>query len=358
MSESRIARIQALLAERDLDAALLVHLPHIRWAVGFSGSSGLLLVGRQEAHFLSDRRYETQAREQVRGARVHTPGYQLLEHMVETGLMASYRRVLLQSEYTSLSQWEELRSRFPQVEWVPVAGFLDRERAVKDEEEREAIRQAVAITDRVFEEVLPLLRPGISERELAAEITYRQLRHGAEAVSFEPIVASGPRSALPHGRASDRVLEEGDVVVLDFGCVFRGYCSDMTRTVCIGRARDPEFAQVYRVVLEAQQRAIEVARGGMVSRDLDAVARRIIEAHGYGSYFGHGLGHGVGLEIHEYPRVSFLADYPLPAGAVVTIEPGVYLPDRFGVRIEDIVWLTPDGAEVFTRSPKELIEVG
>ncbi|MCS7081421.1 MAG: Xaa-Pro peptidase family protein [Bacteroidetes bacterium] len=358
MSGARVDRIQALLQERGAEAVLLTHLPHIRWAVGFTGSNALLLIGRAEAHFLSDRRYETQAREQVRGAYVHTPGYQLVEYLLEAGLLAPYRQVLLQSEHLTVAQLEELRAKLPQVEWVPVSGLLDREKAVKDAEELEAIRQAVAITDRVFSEILEFVRPGVTERELAAEITYRQLRYGADTTSFEPIVASGPRSALPHARASDRILRPGDVVVLDFGCVYGGYCSDMTRTVSVGRPEDAEFARVYEIVREAQMRALEAARAGMQSRELDAVARRIIESQGYGSYFGHGLGHGVGLEIHEYPKVSFLADYELPAGSVVTIEPGIYLPGRFGVRIEDMVVLSADGAEVLTRSPKELLQVG
>jgi Xaa-Pro aminopeptidase len=208
----------------------------------------------------------------------------------------------------------------------------------------------------VFDEILALLRPGVTEQEHAAEIVYRHLNYGAERMAFDPIVASGPQGAKPHARPTGRAVERGDLVVMDLGCVVDGYASDMTRTVGVG-ALDSKEREVCATVLKAQKAAIEAARSGMSSKALDGVAREIIEEAGLGDAFSHGLGHGLGLEVHEWPRLSYHVDDELPDRCVVTIEPGVYLGGEFGIRIEDIVVLSPDGAEVLTESRKELITV-
>jgi Xaa-Pro aminopeptidase len=237
---------------------------------------------------------------------------------------------------------------------VPSRGLVEELTVVKDPYELECIRQAVAVTDQVFQEILPEIRPGVSELEIAAEISYRHRRHGAEGDAFEPIVASGSRGASPHARASTRRIRTGEFVTLDFGCKVDGYCSDLTRTVALGRiARTLRAA--YAAVLAAQREAIDAAHAGMIASELDAVARSRLAADGYARYFTHSLGHGVGLRIHEQPRVSRLSSERLQVSSVITIEPGIYIPGCCGVRIEDDVVLTSSGCTVLTNTPKELL---
>lgn len=350
----RIDRIRPLLAEHDADAALLTFLPDIRWACGFSGSNGVLLVQPDRADFFSDGRYDAQARRQVTGATVHIPGYQIVQHLAEEGFLDGVGRLAYQADHVTVAQLHEWQDRFPEVDWVEAPQLLQRLVGSKDEAEVARIERAQAVTDAVFEELLAFIQPGMTEQDIAAEIVYQHLKRGAEKMSFEPIVASGPNSALPHARPSDKIIETGEMVVLDFGCFLDGYASDMTRTIAVGEPGD-EARQVYALVLEAQRAALEAAHAGMSSKALDGVARDHIDAGGYGDYFSHGLGHGVGLQIHEWPRLSYHVDDELPAGATVTIEPGVYLPDRFGVRIEDIIVLREGGHENLTASPKDLI---
>lgn len=350
---ARLEKIREQVGLRSADGLLLTHLPDIRWACGFTGSNALLVVGPDASHFLSDGRYAEQARREVAHAEVHIPGYGLLAH-AERERLVPPGRVLFQAEHVSFKQHAELTERFPETTWVPIDGLMDPLVAVKEPAEVEQIRRAQALTDRVFEELLGVIRPGMTERELAAEIVYRHLRRGASGMSFDPIVASGPNAALPHARPTERPIGVGDVLLLDFGCVLEGYASDMTRTVMLGEPGD-EVRRVYETVRRAQERALETARAGLTTRELDGAARAVIAEAGYGEAFGHGLGHGIGLQTHEWPRVSYHTDDVLPAGAVVTIEPGIYLPGRFGVRIEDVIVLGEGGAENLTRSTKELV---
>ncbi len=346
--------IHHLLQTHDVDAALITFMPDIQWACGFTGSNGLLIVRPDDVHFLSDGRYTEQARQEVEGAVIHTPGYALFEYAVEEHLLGDARRVLYQADHVTVAQLERWRALWPSVEWTPGTALLTMEVASKSDEEVARIRRAQQVTDAVFEHLLGFIRPGLSEQEVAAEIVYQHLRRGASKMSFEPIVASGRRGALPHARASIKNLESGDLVVLDFGCFVDGYASDMTRTVALGEPGD-EARAVYQVVLDAQRRAIETARAGLSTKALDGAARSVIDEAGYGDFFTHSLGHGIGLQTHEWPRVSHQTDDVLPAGVAVTIEPGVYLPGRFGVRIEDIVVLRPDGCDNLTASPKKLV---
>jgi Xaa-Pro aminopeptidase len=351
---SRIDRIRPLLAEHGADAALITFLPDIRWACGFSGSNGVLIVREDDAHFVSDGRYLAQAGREVQGARVHIPGYELYRHVASEGLLGDGRKVLVQAEYVTLALMDQLKREFPAVDFLSVGGLLVEKVAAKDDEEVARIRAAQALTDEVFSEILNVIRPGITELEIAAEIVHQHLKRGAEKMSFDPIVAAGPNGSLPHARPSSRRVEQGDMIVLDCGCFLDGYASDMTRTVAVG---DPgnEARAAYDLVLRAQAKAIGAARSGMSSRALDAVARGEIEQGGLGEYFSHGLGHGLGLQIHEWPRLSYHVDQILPDRAAVTIEPGVYVPEQFGIRIEDIVVLHPGGCDNLTGSRKELI---
>ena len=348
------AFLLSILPDHRVDAALVTFLPDIRWACGFTGSNGFVIVLPGKVHFLSDGRYKAQARQEVHGAVVHTPGYELFEYAAQENLLGDARCILYQADHVTVAQLEQWRALWPSVEWVPGRRLLTMAVASKTDEEVARIRRAQRITGAVFEHMLGVIRPGLSEQEVAAEIVYQHLLRGAQKMSFDPIVASGTRGALPHARASAKRLEPGELVVLDFGCFLDGYASDMTRTVALGEPGE-EARTVYGIVLEAQQRAIKQARAGLSTRALDGMARSVIEAAGYGDYFTHSLGHGIGLQTHEWPRVSFHVDEVLPAGVAVTIEPGVYLPGRFGIRIEDIVVLRPDGCENLTASPKELI---
>ena len=350
--KKRINKIRAKLREEEVEAALLTFLPDIQWACGFSGSNGVLLVSRSEAHFLSDGRYAEQAREEVRGAQVHTPGYKIYPYMQEQGLLREADRVLFQADHVTVARLQKWNERFPAVSWQPGEQILTRLVASKEPDEIHRMRRAQQLTDAVFADIVDFIRPGMSEKEVAAEVVYQHLQRGADAMSFEPIVASGKQGALPHARPTAKNIASGDLVVIDMGCFLDGYASDMTRTVAVGRASD-EARAVYRVVLQAQQAAIKTARAGMSSKALDKVARDVIEEEGYEEYFGHGLGHGLGLQVHEWPRLSYHVDDDLPERAVVTIEPGIYLPGQFGVRIEDSIVLHEEGCENLTGAPKE-----
>jgi Xaa-Pro aminopeptidase len=350
----RIPQVREALQAHDADAVLLSSLPNIRWACGFTGSNARLIIRPHAAHFLTDGRYDTQAHREVRGADIHIVRGNLIDHAAEASFLADAPRVAFQSDHTTVQQREKLGASFEDVEWVPVAHLLDRRVASKDDGEVACIRKAQRITEAVFASIQEKIRPGVTERDLAAEIVYQHLRRGADDVAFDPIVASGPNAALPHARPTDRELQEGELIVIDMGAVADGYASDMTRTVALG---DPGAAarRGYEVVREAQRAAIDAARAGMTTDALDAVARDAIETQGLGDAFSHSLGHGLGLEVHEWPRVSYATEDTLPEGTCVTIEPGVYVPaEGYGVRIEDIVRLHQDGCENLTQVSTEL----
>lgn len=349
---NNIHKIQSIIRAEKANGALISTLPGIQWACGFSGSNALLLVTHDGAHLFTDGRYITQSKKEVQGATVHIASGALAACLVASGHMPT-GTVILQADHVTVAQYAKLVDQFAACEWLEKQQLLAREMAVKSPVEIDQIRKAQEITDAVFEGLLSYIKPGITESEIAAEITYQHLVRGASKMSFDPIVASGPNGALPHARPSDRKLHQGDLVVLDFGCFYNGYASDMTRTVAIGAPSDTS-RKVYEVVKEAQQKALDAANSTMTTKTLDVVARSVIEDAGYGQYFTHSLGHGVGLEIHEWPRVSWQVEDALAENMVITIEPGVYIPDEVGVRIEDMVVLKPDGCEVLGRTSKEL----
>jgi Xaa-Pro aminopeptidase len=350
----RIATIRRLIGEHDADAALVSSLPDIRWAVGFTGSNALLVVTTERAHFLTDGRYTAQAGSEVEGAEVHVPDADLVESLAHGDVFDGVDTALCQADHLTVAQYDRLREQLPEVTLHPVAGLLKKHVASKSEGEIDAIRRALAVTESVLEGLLPLIGPGVSERDLAAEIVYQHLKRGASAMAFEPIVASGVRGALPHARPSGKTIRPGELVVIDMGGVVDGYASDMTRTVAVGEPGETA-RRAYGVVLEAKRRATAAVRAGASGKALDRIARDVIGEAGLGDYFSHSLGHGVGLQVHEWPRLSHRADDTLPENAVVTIEPGVYLPERFGIRIEDMVVARADGPEVLTRTPSDLI---
>jgi Xaa-Pro aminopeptidase len=351
----RLDRLCALFDEHDADAALLSSPSDVRWACGFTGSNGLLLVREGGvAHFITDGRYQQQAAREVEGAEVHVTREELIDYVAEQELLQGGERVLFQSGRVTVARLEEWKEKAEQVEWNAVSGLMNDLVAKKDESEIDKLIAAQRLTEDVFDHVTSSGWRGRTERDLAAEIVYEHLRRGADRMAFDPIVAGGGNGALPHARATDRRLQQGDLVVVDIGGVVDGYASDMTRVVAVGEPGE-EVRAVHAVVRRAQEAAIEAARPGMESQALDAVARDVIEAAGYGEEFPHGLGHGLGLRTHEWPSVSYRRDYTLPEGAALTIEPGVYLPGRFGVRIEDTVVLREDGAENLTQAPRDIV---
>ncbi len=337
-----------------VDAFLVTFPPHLRYLTGFSGSHACALVGEEVQAFITDGRYTQQARDEVRGWRSYIAQDTLFTELADRRLLSPGMRVGVDGNTLTLAEFRQIRKTFPKVKFLPRVETIESIAAVKDENEIESIRRAVAISDRVFREILPLLKPGVTELEIAAEISYRQRTHGAEADAFEPIVASGERGALPHGRATVKKIRRGEMVTLDFGSVVDGYHSDLTRTVAVGEP-SAECRRIHAIVHEAQQRAIDAAADGMSARTLDAVARGHITEQGYEKYFRHALGHGIGLQIHEPPRISMLSKAVLGPGNVVTIEPGIYLPGIGGVRIEDDIVIRNGRAEVLNRVPRELL---
>lgn len=349
----RLAEIRRAASQTGADGVLLSHPADLRWACGFTGSNGLLLVTPEIAAFVTDGRYREQAAEEVREASLHVSGRSLTDALPGICVGLEGRKVLLHAERTPLQVLLEVKSAIPDVEWAPDSRLLDKNRAQKAETELALIRKAQALTERVFEDVLHLIQPGISERDLAAEIIYRCLRSGAEAMAFDPIVASGPNGALPHARPTQRRIQNGDVVILDFGCTVDGYASDMTRTISVG-VPAPEVVRVHAAVADAMEAAFECVHAGRPAIDADRMARTILESAGYLEFFPHSLGHGVGLQVHEWPRLGPGSEDVLPSNCVVTIEPGVYLPHRFGVRLEDMVSVHEETAECLTRAPRQL----
>jgi len=352
----RLARLREQFGEHKIDGFLLIAPRSLRYIAGFSGSNGCALVAEDEAVFITDFRYKLQAQEQVKGFEQRMAKDELFKDLAELDWFGKKRRLGLESTHVSLQQIQQLKELLPNTELVPVKELVEEIGLVKEEGEIENIRRAVAISDGVFGEILDLLRPGMKEVEICAEIEYRMRMAGSEKVAFDAIVVSGERSALPHGQPTEKRLQKGDLVTMDYGARVGGYCSDFTRTVVLGQANGRQ-RDIYEVCLQAQEKAEEAARAGMLASELDSVARQIIAASGYGDNFGHGLGHGLGLEVHEGPRLSPKGQVRLQPGMVVTIEPGIYLPEVGGVRIEDVVVIREDGCEVLTQAGKELIEL-
>ena len=351
------AAICAKLAEYGVDAMLLTCAPNRFYASGFasSGTDGVAFVTREQAYYFTDFRYIEAATAQVRGAAVEMvkSGRGYLTLLNEAIARHGVKRVGYEDAYMTVAEYNVYREKL-NCELVPAAKLMTELRMVKDARELEALIAAQRIAEKALEEIYNDIRVGTTEKELAARLTYLMLHYGAENMSFDPIVVSGANGSMPHGVPTEKPISDGDFVTMDFGCLYHGYCSDMTRTVAVGHVTE-EMEKVYRTVLRAQLAGIERARAGISGHDVDASARDIIAAEGYGEYFGHSFGHGVGVEIHEAPNASPYYKEALPAGAVISAEPGVYLPEKFGVRIEDVIILREGGCENITRAPKELL---
>lgn len=360
----RLQRLRGKLRQLDLDSFIVSSLHNIRWLTGYTGSNGLAVAAPRSAYFLTDFRYTVQARKQTANS-----GFKLViskRDLVSSldGIRPSVygERVGFESDAVTCEQLKAIRKMLKGKKLVGRPGIVQELRLVKDRRELNRLRKAVKITDEVFEEVLPLVKPGITEVDLMSEIEYLFHKKGAYA-SFETIIASGYRGAMPHGMASKKVIKKGEMITFDFGGVYDGYTSDMTRTVVLGKAT-PKQKKIYEIVLRAQLAAIDSIKSGIAAKDVDAVARDIITEEGYGPNFGHSLGHGIGicvqgdrLHIHEEPILSPRSNRVLEEGNVVTVEPGIYIPGWGGVRIEDDVIVTGNGCSIMNKSPKHLIEL-
>ncbi len=352
MVENRILSLRQVLRDEGVDALLLWSLPNIRYVTGFTGSDAVVLVTARRVFFLTDSRYVSQARQQARVDEVR-------EYKVKTDGVASViaelgcRRVGFEGEAVSVAVFNKLRNQSADsLAWVPLDEHFSRLRGVKALAELEFLADAAGLHQEALEEILPRIRPGVSERDIAFALEIALRRRGGEDRAFDFIVASGRRGSLPHGVASDKPLAAGELVTIDFGTRIGGYYSDETVTLALGEV-DTKLRQIYDCVLEAHDRAIEAIRPGAELKAIDAVARDHIAENGYGDYFGHGLGHGVGLQVHEFPTLSPRSRDRVEEGMVFTVEPGIYVPGLGGVRIEDMVVVTADGSRRLTRIPKE-----
>lgn len=351
----RIKKLQEKLKKINLDAIYLTKRENIRYLTGFSGSFSVLVVGQEKTHIFTDFRYLKQVEEETFDIElVKLERYSIEYFVFELCRKENYQNLGFEFNSLSYSSYQKLLHFFSPKVLKETIDFVETLRMVKDEEEIELIRKAESIGDRAFSKVLSLIKPGVSELEIACELDYQMRVLGASGNSFETIVASGYRGALPHGIASEKKIQNGELVVMDFGCFYKGYASDMTRTIGVGNLGNQE-KEVYQVVLEAQNKALSVIKSGVIGNEVHKVAHSVIEEAGYGKYFGHGLGHSVGLEIHEQPNFNLAEKREILSGMCLSVEPGIYLPNKFGVRIEDLIVVREDGFENLTKSNKALI---
>jgi len=356
VTERRKCFLLDILRSEKLDAILIFGLPNMRFLSGFTGTDGVFLVKENESVFLTDPRYISQAQKQVSADSIKCYKNKLkavADELVSKGC----KRVGLDAEVVSVALFEELKALVDDsLEWCLLSTQLQPLRGVKTKDELVSLQAAANLNFQAFETILPMIRPGVTELQIAIELEFALKRLGGEAKAFDFIVASGVRGALPHGVASKKKLQSGELVTIDFGTRVAGYHSDETVTLAMGEV-DRKLRQIFDIVLEAHDSALDAIQPGLKISELDAVAREFISCQGYGQYFGHGLGHGVGLEIHEYPAVSSRSDQSLVAGMVITIEPGIYIEGTGGVRIEDTVVVTEDGFQKLTSIPKQFKQV-
>jgi Xaa-Pro aminopeptidase len=360
----RIARLRDRLAAHPLDALLVTKLANVRYLTGFTGSAALLLIAADDALFVTDGRYTEQSREQLSaagvaagsggGVRIEIGLTAAAQHARLAGMVAAGSRLGLEDHSVTWADQRGFVETFARVELVPAGAMVEDLRRVKDAGEIDRIRRACAIGDEAFQALLPRLADGVTERQFALELEFALRERGASGNSFDPIIAAGPNGAKPHARPSDRVIGRSELVVCDFGCIVDGYCSDMTRTVSIG---DPgaDARHLYDVVLASQQAGRARVAAEVLCADVDRASRDVITDAGWGDAFSHSTGHGVGLEIHEAPRVAATGRDTLVVSDVVTVEPGVYLPGIGGVRIEDTLVVGAAGSEPLTLTPKDLV---
>ncbi|MBY6270040.1 M24 family metallopeptidase [Parageobacillus thermoglucosidasius] len=349
----KLEKLRALFAEYDIDGMLVTNPYNRRYITGFTGTAGVAVISQDKAVFITDFRYIEQASKQVQGFEIVKHTGPIVEEVAKQVARLHIQKLGFEQEDVSYATFKAYEQAV-NAELVPTSLVVEKLRLIKSESEIKILKEAAAIADAAFKHILSFIRPGVKEIEVANELEFFMRKQGATSSSFDTIVASGYRSALPHGVATDKVIEKGELVTLDFGAYYNGYCSDITRTVAVGEISD-ELKTIYNIVLEAQLRGMKGIKPGMTGKEADALTRDYITEKGYGDYFGHSTGHGIGLEIHEGPTLSARSDVVLAPGMVVTVEPGIYIPGLGGVRIEDDTVVTENGNEALTHSPKELI---
>jgi len=351
-----IEKIRSGFGAYEIDALLITSPENRRYASGFHSTDGVVLITKDSAYLFVDSRYIEAAEKKAAGFTIELIDIQnSYKKRISDALRGKgYSSVGFEDARMSYAEYVKYSSDIIKVPMRPASKLINELRRSKNSSEIESLTAAQRIAERAFDDVLGIIKPGVSEREVAAEITYRMLRYGAENNSFDPIVVTGAKSSMPHGVPGDELIKNGDFVTMDFGCIYNGYCSDMTRTVAVGSVSE-EMETVYNIVLKAQLAGIEAARAGVKGRDIDAAARKVISDAGFGPYFVHSFGHGVGLNIHEEPNAGPTSEAVMEPGAVISAEPGIYLPGRFGVRIEDVIIIEKNGCKNITSAKKELI---
>lgn len=352
---SKLGKLRTALAENNLDAILITSPINRRYISGFTGSAGAVIISEKNAVFITDFRYTEQAEAQAEG-------FNIIEHKegivaeIQKQLMGSnIKRLGFEKDHTTYGQYETYKQSF-EAEVVPVTGLVEGIRIIKTSKELEVMKKAAKIADDAFLHIQSFIKPGVKEIEVSNELEFFMRKQGAVSSSFDTIVASGYRSAMPHGVATEKEIQSGELVTLDYGALYNGYCSDITRTVAVGEVSD-ELRKIYNVVLEANLRGVKEIKPGMTGREADAITRDYITEMGYGEHFGHSTGHGLGMEVHEAPGLSHRSDQRLQPGMVVTVEPGIYVAGLGGCRIEDDIVITENGNERLTSVTKEFIQL-
>ncbi len=353
-SKNRIKFVQKELKKLRIDAYFVYYLPNVSYLTGFRGSSGYVLITKKKAFFITDFRYKEVSQKEI------DKNFEIIIHsglarkLKEFRFIRYIKRIGFEKAWVPYGTYRSLQKELGK-KFVPCPDLVRKIRICKNEEEIKNIIKAQRLNEKIFEEIISFIKPGkTKELDLAAEIEYRMKKIGGES-AFSPIVAVGTNSALPHAKPCNRVIKKGKPLKIDMGVKYKGWCSDMTRTVWIGSKPDERFKKIYQVVLDANKKAIDAVRAGVSGKDVDAVARKHIEEAGYGKYFGHGVGHGIGVEVHELPSLSPLSKDKLEKGMVFTIEPGIYIPGYGGVRIEDLVCIRNGDKFVITKTPKNLV---
>ncbi len=352
--QNRIEKLNNKLSDFNLDGLYVTNLTNVRYLTGFTGSAGSLLLIGDKCHFFTDGRYTEQAKEQINHCDIHIVGSAHYLAIKEKKIILNDANIGIESSFVSVNLFDSIMSELSHVKWHKIDDIIGQIAAVKDQHEINSLQTAIEITDQVFTEIIPELKVGAIEKQIAAKISYLFKMHGADGDSYDPIIGSGYLGALPHATPSDKRFENGDFVVMDFGALYNGYHADMTRTIVVGSATD-KHKEIYNIVLESQLAGIKSAKAGMTGKELDAVCRKVIDDAGYGDKFIHSTGHGLGLEVHTYPRISAYNTNPLLENYVITIEPGIYLEGWGGVRIEDDCLIQKDGCIAMNKSTKEML---
>ncbi len=350
---TRQEKLSEILENENIDGLLISNLTNIRYISGFTGSAGTCLVTNKGSFFITDGRYIEQSKSQVKGFKRYIDMSSHLEIIKKNNLLLDGMKIGFESDHVNFTLYESMLNTFPKIKWEGTKMILENLASVKDQTELDAIRVAVEITDKVYEEILPMLRPGYTEKQVANTLVSKYREYG-DGEAYSPIVATGPNGALPHAVPTDREFKKGDFIVIDAAAKYAGYHADMTRTPVVGKPTD-RHNEIYSIVKEAQQRGCDTAKAGVSCKDVDAATRDYIHEMGYGDYYTHGTGHGLGLEIHTSPRFSPMSKEILAANNVMTIEPGIYIADWGGVRIEDDVIINNDGCEILNKTTKDLV---